>query len=87
MIWKTHQGEIPVRCALGLSPPALGDASVRKRERDALCESEGSWSEDCFWSYMVPATGEKYPSPHLQLGLWWIVVIFPETEKPQEKEP
>lgn len=31
--WNAHQGELPVRCALGLSSPALGGTSVRKGEK------------------------------------------------------
>lgn len=30
---ETCQGELPVRCALGLSPPVLGGASVTKEKK------------------------------------------------------
>lgn len=33
VFWKTFQGALPVRCALGLSPPVLGGTSVMKEKK------------------------------------------------------
>lgn len=61
--WKTHQGEIPVRCALGLSPPAPEDASVREREKCSVWVRGWLEGRQYFWSCVVHATGEKLSSP------------------------